>query len=111
MPKTRGSVTIRIAFFTVLLALTASTAHAQGVIPGRYIVTFEPTVADPAVAGQQLSLTHGFQVRNVYRNAFQGMLIEVSPAAGPTLVDALRRSPLIRSVVQDRQVTLTAQTD
>jgi len=111
MSKTRASLMIRGMHFIVMLAFTALFAHAQGVIPGRYIVTFGPTVADPAAAGQQLSLAHGFQIRNVYRYALQGMLIEVSPAAGPALVEALRRNPLIRSVVQDRQVTLTAQTD
>jgi len=111
MCKSRRSSLIRGAHFVALLAFTAILAHAQGVIPGRYIVTFEPTVADPAAAGQQLSQLHGFQVRNAYRYALRGMLIEVSPAAGPALVDALLRNPLVRSVVPDRQVTLAAQTD
>src|SRR4030095_11811474 len=111
MSQTRRSSLIRGAHFIALLAYMALFAHAQGIIPGRYIVTFEPTVADPAAAGQQLSQLHGFQVRNAYRYALRGMLGEVSPAAGPALVDALLRNPLIRSVVPDRQVTLAAQTD
>lgn len=111
MSKTQGSLIVRGAHFIAMLAYMALFAHAQGVIPGRYIVTFEPTVADPAAAGQQLSQLHGFQVRNAYRYALQGMLVEVSPAAGPALVDALLRNPLIHSVVPDRQVTLAAQTD
>lgn len=111
MPKARGSLMVRGTHLVVLFAFSALFAPAQGVIPGRYIVTFEPTVADPATAGQQLSQAHGFQIRNAYRYALRGILIEVAPAAGPALVDALRRSSLIRSVVQDRQVRLTAQTD
>jgi len=110
MSKSRRSL-IRGMHFIALLALTTLIAHAQGVIPGRYIVTFEPTVADHAAAGQQLRQAHGFQIRNAYRYALRGMLVEVAPAAGPALVEALRRNPVIRSVVQDRQVTLTAQTD
>ena len=110
MPKTLSSRIIRGAHLIALLAFTALFAQAKGVIKERYIVTFETTVADPAATGQQLSQIHGFRVRNVYRNALHGMLIEVPPVAGPALANALRRNPLIRSVVQDRQVTLTAQT-
>jgi subtilisin len=110
MPKTLSSPIIRGAHLIALLAFTALFAQAKGVIKERYIVTFETTVADPAATGQQLSQIHGFKMRNVYHNALHGMLIEVPPAAGPALANALRRNPLIRSVVQDRQVTLTAQT-
>src|SRR5262245_48118451 len=111
MSKTRSFLVICGTHMIAMLALMALFAQAQSVIPGRYIVTFEPTVNDPAAAGQQLSQAHGFQIRSAYRYALHGMLIEVAPAAGPALVDALRRNPLVGSVVQDRLVTLTAQTD
>jgi hypothetical protein len=110
MSKTLSSPTIRGAHLIALLAVTALFAQAKGVIKGRYIVTFEPTVADSAATGRQISQTHGFKVRGVYRNALQGMVIEVPQAAAPALVNALRRNPQIRSVVPDHLVTLTAQT-
>src|SRR5262245_24771986 len=75
MSKTRTLV-IRGTHLIAVFALMGLLAQAQGVIPGRYIVTFETTVSDPAAAGQQLRQAHGFQIRSAYRYALQGMLIE-----------------------------------
>src|SRR5262245_15194716 len=111
MSKSLSSPLIRGVHLIVLLAFAALFAQAKGVIKGRYIVTFESTVTDPANTGRQLGQAHGFRLKNVYRNALNGMVIEVPQAAAPALVNALRRNPMIRSVVPDRQVTLTAQTN
>ena len=110
MSKIRSFLIFRISHLIGWLLFTALFVQAQGVIPGRYIVTFEPKVKDHGAAADQLAKGHGFHVRNIYRHALQGMIIEVPPEAGPALMNALRRNPMIRSVVPDRRVSLTAQT-
>jgi subtilisin family serine protease len=92
------------------LLLIAAAAAAQPAldrfsstpIPGRYIVLFKHTVADPAAQAAALAQTMGGQVHFTYSRALKGFAVSLPDAA----VAHLRSHPLVDSVEQDQAVSL-----
>jgi subtilisin len=93
-----------------LMAPPTGSAQKPGdIIPGHYLVRFEANSPDPAAAAQELSRGHGFRVRHIYRFAVRGMAIQVPAAAELQVLSALRRNPHVRSIGNDRYITVLAQ--
>ena len=102
------------ATLLILAALFSPVAWAQvegpRFIKDRFIVTFKTEAGDPDQFSERLARAHGFGLRNVYRYALQGMVIDLPEPAQQHVLDALRQNPNVESIVQDRTITLTAQT-
>jgi subtilisin family serine protease len=91
------------------LALTAFTpasfAQASGQsrpIPGRYIVVFKSTVANPAADAADLVRGAGGQLHHTYGSAIKGFAATLPDAA----LQGLRNNPNVNYVEQDQTVSL-----
>ncbi len=73
------------------------------IVPGRYIVVFRESVADPGAAAADLARTHGLDLRFVYRAALRGFSAGFSQRAAT----ALARDPRVAFVEPDRTVSLS----
>ncbi|TLZ67613.1 MAG: PKD domain-containing protein, partial [Methanobacteriota archaeon] len=71
---------------------------ATGVIPGRYIVVFQDTVADPVGLAQSLVAAQGGTLLLTYTSALKGFAALLPDAA----VAALSLDPLVVSIEPDR---------
>jgi subtilisin len=74
------------------------------VIPGRYIVVLEDSVARVTRETQQRERRLGFERRFVYRSALKGFAARLTPGA----VEKLRDDPEVDFVSQDRHVEAAA---
>lgn len=71
-------------------------------IPGRYIVTFRPDVADARAAAASAMQGTGGQLHHTYTKAIKGFAATLPDAAA----EALRHNPHVASVEQDQTVSL-----
>ena len=68
-------------------------------LAGRYIVVFQPEVADPQAAAQALvRLIPGLRLHQVYTHALKGFSASVPASA----LEALRRHPQVQSIEPDQ---------
>ncbi|MBL0421649.1 S8 family peptidase [Ramlibacter sp. AW1] len=76
-------------------------------IPDRYIVTFTPRVAQPAIEAARLvgAAGPGAQLHHAYAHAIRGFAATLPPAA----VQALQRNPLVQRIERDQTVQVTSQ--
>jgi subtilisin family serine protease len=82
--------------FAVATDLTAAT----GIVPGRWIIEFQPGVADPPGLARRLTAMAGAKLHFVYGAALSGFAAALPPQA----VAALRRNPNVLSIEPDRYV-------
>jgi len=71
-----------------------------GIVPGRYIIEFQPGVADPPGLARGLTTAAGGRIHFVYGAAIVGFAATLPPPA----VEALQRNPAILSIEPDRYV-------
>jgi len=71
-------------------------------IPGRYIVVFKPSVANPAAEAANLVRGAGGQLHHTYGSAIKGFAATLPDAALP----GLRNNPNVASIEQDQTVSL-----
>lgn len=93
-----------------VLALAASLGSSQtimaaapndnGVIPGQYIVTLKPDVADPVGLAHRFARAEGTTPTHVYQHALKGFAVTLPPQA----VAKLEANPSVASVTPDRVV-------
>lgn len=70
--------------------LDASASSAR-LVPGQYFIRFRDEVTDPRGQAQALVATNGGEVRHVFTELFEGVLVShLSPEA----VDHVRQNPL-----------------
>jgi len=79
-----------------------SSQAAAAPIPDRYIVTFQPGVADPAALGHALAAAHGGEVLHIYTTVLQGLALQVPAQA----LEGIRRNPNVRAIEPDQLVTV-----
>lgn len=102
-----------VAIAAATLVLLAPQAHAQTEratypatpsqpIPGRYIVTFRNTVADPGAEAAALVNAQGGRLHHSYSHAIRGFAATLPDAA----VQALRNNPNVERIEQDASVSL-----
>ncbi len=115
----RRPTTLVLALALVLAALPAAVAGAAPAepverpapaqdrrperVPGRYIVVFRPSVADPDSRTDALERARGFRADQRYRSALRGFAARLSDAQ----VAALREHPDVELVTPDRPVQAT----
>lgn len=94
----------------VLVACSSQSAFSQPApashpIPGRYIVTFDTDVANPAAeaAAAVRGAGAGARLHHVYSKAIRGFAATLPDAA----VAALRRNPHVRAIEQDQTVSIS----
>ncbi len=101
-------VTVGVALLTlvgVLLApARASRPSLVDALLGRYIVTLQDTVADPAAVAQQQAGLLGGTVDRVFGSALKGY----SASLSSTVVSRLLGDPLVKAVEPDARITLKA---
>jgi len=100
-----------VAVVLIMVWLGAAPAPAQvpgEVIPGRYLVLFHDG-ASASVAAQAVGAMAGVTVVQTYRNALNGVVIEVRPGTGPSVLEALRNDPNVKSVSPDRAIGIFAE--
>jgi aqualysin 1 len=78
-------------------------AAARG-IEGRYIVTFNASVANPQAQAAEIVRGHGGEVHFAYTHAIRGFAASLPPQA----LEALRRHPLVSAIVQDELMEVTS---
>jgi aqualysin 1 len=78
--------------------LERSVAGKDDSIPGRYIVVFNSSVADPSTEAQQQTKTHGGSLHYTYSHALKGYAASLPAAA----VIALRKNPRVKYIEPDR---------
>jgi subtilisin len=89
------------------VALAApSSAPANGVIPGQYIVVLKGDVANPAAVANEMALAHGLGLMNTYGAALKGFASTI-PAAR---LEAVRSDPRVQFISENREVSIDAQT-
>jgi len=71
-------------------------------IPGRYVVVFKKTVANPAAEAQALVRAGGGQLRHSYSHALKGFAATLPEAA----LSGLRNNPNVESIEQDMTVSV-----
>ena len=89
------------------LALAPARAHRPSVVEGllgRYIVTLDDSVADPAAAARRQTGLLGGTIDNVFNTALKGYSASLPQA----LLSRLLADPLVRSIEPDVKVTLAA---
>jgi aqualysin 1 len=92
-----------LAMAIATLLQPSAAAQPGDVIPGRYIVTFAPSVGDPQAETDALVRAHGGTVHYRYSHALKGFAASLPERA----VEALRNTPRVASVEADREVHLT----
>ncbi|MDP3760927.1 MAG: S8 family peptidase [Ramlibacter sp.] len=75
-------------------------------IPGRYIVVFKSTVANPAGEAANLVRGAGGQLHHTYASAIKGFAASLPDAA----LQGIRNNPNVNSVEQDQTVSLNQAT-
>jgi subtilisin family serine protease len=70
-------------------------------VTSRYVVTLRSDAADAGAVADHLTRAHGGQRRHVYRGGAKGFSVVNLP---PGAVEALRRDPAVKRVVEDRQM-------
>lgn len=92
--------------FSASLASQTEAAPPAGVIPGRYIVVFHDSVADPRAAAQDIAARHGLAaLDHVYDHAIKGFAGPI-PAA---ILTRLAQDPRVQFISEDREVFAFAQ--
>ncbi len=112
MTEARNPAIRRVFLIGCLLLLLPLLAAAQtpgSEVPGRYIVLFRTEVTAPQTVAAELSRTHGFQVRHIYRFGMRGMAIEIAGGGERGILRALRFDPRVRAIGPDRYVAAFAQ--
>jgi subtilisin family serine protease len=71
-------------------------------IPGRYIVVFKNTVANPAAEAATLMQGHGGQLHHTYASALKGFAASLPEAA----LQGIRNNPNVEYIEQDQTVSL-----
>jgi subtilisin family serine protease len=107
MRRLSRSAVFGLTLATVLLGGPGRLAAAEAGVSAvdRYIVVFQPTVADAGLATTALSRLHGVTPTHVYKHALKGFAAPIPQA----LVATLRADPRVRFVAPDREVRATAQ--
>jgi subtilisin family serine protease len=75
-------------------------------IPGRYVIVFKDSVANPAAEAANMMQGRGGKVLHTYTKALKGFSATLPEAA----VQGIRNNPNVRFVEQDQTVSLTAVT-
>ena len=75
-------------------------------IPGRYVIVFKDSVANPAAETANMMQGRGGKLLHTYSKALKGF----SATLPDTAVQALRNNPNVRFIEQDQTVSLTAVT-
>ena len=73
-------------------------------IPGRYVIVFKDSVANPAAEASSMVQGRGGKLLHTYTKALKGFSATLPDAA----VQALRNNPNVRFIEQDQNVSLTA---
>jgi subtilisin family serine protease len=98
---TAGLAGLAVVAAGALPAAASAAKPADGdVLPGRYVVVYEPSVADVDGETDARERARGFRARHRYRSAVKGF----SAALSPGQVRQLREDPEVAYVSQDRAV-------
>ena len=117
MKKTSFARFLTLCVYAAALAIAAPVALAQGVeppathpyaqskpVPGRYIVVFRDSVANPAAEAANLLRGLGGQLHHTYTSALKGFAASLPDAA----LQGIRNNPNVDYIEQDQTVSLNA---
>lgn len=115
MAKTSFDRLLALSVYAAALAVAAPAALAQAVdrpashpyaqsqpIPGRYIVVFKGSVANPAAEAANLMRGLGGQLHHTYTSALKGFAASLPDAA----LQGIRNNPNVDYIEQDQTVSL-----
>ncbi|ABE43771.1 S8 family peptidase [Polaromonas sp. JS666] len=115
MKKTLLTRLLALSVYATALAIGAPAALAQAVdppathpyaqsqpIPGRYIVVFKDSVANPAAEAANLTRGLGGQLHHTYTSALKGFAASLPDAA----LQGIRNNPNVDYIEQDQTVSL-----
>ncbi len=84
----------------------AASSSAKGVVPGRYIVVFKDSIANPTQVADEMARSHGLGLSYVYTSALKGFAATLPEA----VLSKIKADPRVAYISEDREVWAIAQT-